>query len=207
VRIYVAGPITALEKDGMTLDQIKASFAGTADYLRQLGHDPVNPFELHPMGVSWEQALRADITGLVTCEAIYYRKGWRSSPGVKLERYIARALGFKEIYEDPAEEKARGGSERFHQILEELGQLHDKKQRDYGRSNDPFANVRSTAEFGVPAWVGAMIRGNDKIQRVKSLIANGRLENESLEDSLRDLAVYAVIALVLWEEGQVKSND
>lgn len=92
------------------------------------------------------------------------------------------------------------GSERFHQILKELGELHDKKQADYGSATDPFANVRSSVDFGVPAWVGAMIRGNDKISRIKSFIRNGRLENEALEDSLRDLAVYAIIALVLWEE-------
>jgi hypothetical protein len=91
-------------------------------------------------------------------------------------------------------------SERFHQILRELGQLHDQKQADYGTDNDPFANVRSTSEFGVDPWVGALIRLHDKVQRLKSLIANGRLQNESAEDSLRDIAVYSVIALVLREE-------
>jgi len=65
---------------------------------------------------------------------------------------------------------------------------------------DPFANVRSSRDFAVPAWVGAMIRGNDKISRIKSFIKKRRLENEALEDSLRDLAVYTIIALVLYEE-------
>src|SRR3990172_7386733 len=92
------------------------------------------------------------------------------------------------------------GSERFHQILQELGELHDRKQADYGTDADPFANVRSSRDFAVPAWVGAMIRGNDKISRIKSFIKKRRLENEALEDSLRDLAVYTIIALVLYEE-------
>jgi len=91
-------------------------------------------------------------------------------------------------------------SARFHEILRELADLHDRKQADYGRGGDPFANVRSSEEFGVPAWVGAMVRGNDKVSRIKSFIRNGNLKNESLEDSLRDLAVYAVIALVLFEQ-------
>lgn len=91
-------------------------------------------------------------------------------------------------------------SARFHEILKELGDLHDQKQADYGREGDPFANVRSSLDFGVPAWVGAMIRGNDKMSRIKSFIRNGNLKNESLEDSLRDLAVYSVIALVLFEQ-------
>lgn len=89
---------------------------------------------------------------------------------------------------------------RFHQILEELGNLHDMKQADYGRGDDPFANVRASAEWGVSPWVGAMVRATDKVRRLQSLIANGKLMNESAEDSLRDLAVYAVIALVLYEQ-------
>lgn len=85
--------------------------------------------------------------------------------------------------------------------------LHDKKAADYSSGTDPFANVRSSEEFGVPAWVGAMVRGNDKVSRIKSFIRNGTLKNEALEDSLRDLAVYAIIALVLWEEKNAKDKD
>lgn len=96
-------------------------------------------------------------------------------------------------------------SARFHEILKELADLHDKKQADYGRGDDPFANVRASLEWGVPGWVGALIRGNDKIRRLQALLINGKLENESAEDSLRDLAVYAIIALVLFE--QEKNND
>ena len=91
-------------------------------------------------------------------------------------------------------------SERFHEILSELGELHDLKQKDYGSGNDPFANVRASAEFGIPPWLGAVLRLNDKVVRIKSFVRNGRLENEKVEDSLRDIAVYATIALVLWEE-------
>jgi hypothetical protein len=90
-------------------------------------------------------------------------------------------------------------SARFHEILNELGELHDRKSKDYGRGDDPFANVRASEDWGVESWVGAMIRGCDKVKRLQSLIANGKLENESAEDSLRDLAVYAVIALILFE--------
>src|SRR5712664_17156 len=53
-------------------------------------------------------------------------------------------------------------SARFHEILREAGELHDKKQADYGRGQDPFANVNASAEFGVKPWIGAYIRLNDK---------------------------------------------
>lgn len=95
---------------------------------------------------------------------------------------------------------ARAGDPRFHAILEEMGALHDKKQRDYGSDGDPFANIRSSREYGVPSWIGCMIRANDKVKRIQSFAQKGELANESLEDSLIDLANYAVIALVLYRE-------
>jgi len=84
--------------------------------------------------------------------------------------------------------------------LKSLGILHDRKQADYGRGDDPFANVRASAEWGVKPWLGAMIRLNDKVKRLQSLAANGQLLNESALDSFDDIAVYAVIARVLYEQ-------
>lgn len=92
------------------------------------------------------------------------------------------------------------GPERFHEVLAELGALHDRKQADYGRDNDSFANVRASEEWGVPAWIGAMVRATDKVRRLQRFAQRGSLINESAADSLRDLAVYAIIALVLLEE-------
>lgn len=94
------------------------------------------------------------------------------------------------------------GSARFHQILSELGELHDRKQADYGRPDDPFANVRASEEWGVAPWVGAMVRANDKVRRLQTYAQTGKLSNEGVVDSLLDLAVYAVIALVLYEQEQ-----
>ena len=95
-----------------------------------------------------------------------------------------------------------GGDPRFLALLEDIAKLHSVKQADYGVAGDPFANVRASEQFGVPAWQGTMIRANDKMQRIKAFIKNGGLKNESLEDSLQDLAVYALIALILFREGK-----
>lgn len=97
-------------------------------------------------------------------------------------------------------------SERFHEILQELGDLHDRKQIDYGRAKDPFANVRGSETWGVKPWIGAMLRGNDKMERLKNFAKTGSLANEGADDSFRDLAVYAIIALVLWEEEQTNQH-
>lgn len=98
--------------------------------------------------------------------------------------------------------KPAGGHPEYLKLLDEMRALHQRKAADYGRGADPFANVRSSGEFGIPAWVGVMVRTNDKLHRVKSFIANGSLKNESIDDSLMDLAAYALIALVLLREGR-----
>jgi hypothetical protein len=95
-------------------------------------------------------------------------------------------------------------AQRFHDILVEIGELHDLKQKDYGRDDDPFANVRSSEKWDVPAWTYAMMRIEEKCHRLQALRRNGRLANESAKDSFRDLAVYALIAEVLFEEGNNK---
>lgn len=91
-------------------------------------------------------------------------------------------------------------SARLHALLAELGALHDRKQQDYGRDVDPFANVRASEEWGIPGWVGAMIRLNDKVRRLQSFAVKGSLANEGAFDSLKDIAVYALIAYVLLEQ-------
>ena len=60
--------------------------------------------------------------------------------------------------------------------------------------------MRASEHFGIPAWLGAVIRANDKMSRIKSFAERGVLANEPIEDSLIDLANYAVIALVLYRE-------
>ena len=96
--------------------------------------------------------------------------------------------------------KRNPNSQRFHELLKSAGDLHDLKQSDYGKDSDPFANVRATEEWGIPAWVGAMIRLNDKVARLKSLAAKGSLNNEAAIDSFMDIAVYSLIACVLYEQ-------
>ena len=98
------------------------------------------------------------------------------------------------------------GSELFHHELGRLGELHDSKQADYGRPDDPFANVRASDEFGIDPWIGCMIRANDKMRRIQTHAKGNSLKYESVEDSLRDLAVYSIIALCLYKESEPKEQ-
>jgi len=88
----------------------------------------------------------------------------------------------------------------FHKILDEMGKLHDRKSKDYGSDEDPLANIRASSDFGIEPWIGATLRLNDKVYRLKKFSTSDALANESAEDSLIDIAVYAVIALQLLRE-------
>jgi hypothetical protein len=101
---------------------------------------------------------------------------------------------------------APSGDPRFHALLRQIGELHDAKQRDYGSDTDPFANVRGSERWGVQPWIGAMVRASDKVHRLQSYVANGSLANEGVEDSLMDLAVYALISLILFREKDAGIN-
>lgn len=94
-------------------------------------------------------------------------------------------------------------SQAFYDLCDRLKQMHRSKSQDYGcpSGTDPLANIRNGARFvGIPAWKGAMVRLSDKVTRLASYNATGRLENESLEDNLFDLASYSLLALLLHRE-------
>lgn len=112
--------------------------------------------------------------------------------------YAEVALPDPTSFAAPAD--AHPSSRAFYTVLAEAARLHDKKQRDYGTDADPFANVRASEDFGIPAWLGCIIRGNDKVRRIQSFATRGELANESIEDAIIDLCVYAGIALVLYRE-------
>ena len=98
--------------------------------------------------------------------------------------------------------EGRRESARFLAILDELWALHTAKNADYGLDDDPYANVRASVAWGVPAWVGGMIRACDKVRRLMTYAIKGTLRNEGVRDSFLDLAAYAIIACILWEDEQ-----
>lgn len=92
------------------------------------------------------------------------------------------------------------GDPEYLGLLDKLRDLHLAKAADYGSGKDPIANLRASVNLGIPPWVGCMLRCSDKMQRVYSLLRNGSLRNEPIEDNLLDMAAYCLLALRLYKE-------
>src|SRR5574343_1694581 len=94
-------------------------------------------------------------------------------------------------------------SDRYMRLLYEMWETHKKKNAGYSGSNpDPWSNFRRSETLGVSAWLGVTIRLTDKYSRMVSLInspSNNQC-NESLRDTLIDLASYALIIVCLLDE-------
>jgi len=124
--------------------------------------------------------------------------------------YATRAdavSGFKRVVEEarPARlaRQTHPTSQAFFDLCDALKDMHRRKSSDYGcpSGTDPLANIRNGAKFvGIESWRGAMVRLSDKVTRLATYNATGRLENESLDDTLFDLASYALLALLLHRE-------
>jgi hypothetical protein len=94
-------------------------------------------------------------------------------------------------------------STAFVALLQEMKKLHESKSADYGSEEDPLANVRSGADFvNIEPWRGCMVRIADKVQRLRTYCRTGRLVHEGVRDTLLDLSAYALLAIVLFDEGK-----
>lgn len=94
----------------------------------------------------------------------------------------------------------RSGDQRLNALFDIARELSVKKQADYGRPEEPFANVKASEEWGIAPWVGAMVRLNDKVRRLQAHAQGDTLQNENAYDSFLDIAVYALIACRLYDE-------
>ena len=92
-------------------------------------------------------------------------------------------------------------SERFYEILDTIKDLHDAKKHDYGNS-DVFANFRLSELAGISPWKGSVVRMGDKYARISNFIKKGdfKFKEESIKDTLMDMAIYSLITIVLYEE-------
>ena len=91
---------------------------------------------------------------------------------------------------------------RFDELILKMKEMHAKKNKDYSGSMD-LSNLKACEELGISPYVGVCIRLSDKHSRLCNLIKNGlksEVEDEKIEDTLMDIAIYAILAIILYEE-------
>lgn len=72
------------------------------------------------------------------------------------------------------------------EIMKENRELYMRKNADYGNSFEDFA------------WIGLLVRLNDKINRILCLIDSGniKVKDERVEDTIQDLYNYGILSLM-----------
>jgi hypothetical protein len=91
----------------------------------------------------------------------------------------------------------------YYKLLLKAARIHRAKNVDYGGGN-PLGNFMEAEGIGIKPWQGILIRMTDKWARIKNLtkrlIEGGggpEVKDESIEDTLLDLANYSILAIVV----------
>lgn len=98
-------------------------------------------------------------------------------------------------------------NKNFDKLIEEIMQLHDKKNTDYATAEDPLKNLKGCIRLGLDPLKGVTVRLQDKWERIENFHKNGDLQNESVRDSYIDNAVYSLLAVLLLDEMANKIED
>lgn len=111
--------------------------------------------------------------------------------GVNNQEYKLSKINTKwEYYFKKMEDKTNIA--QFKEIVDKMIHLYEMKNQDYGNSFEQSCN-----DFGITA---GLVRMSDKFNRIKSLTKNDNLiKDESIEDTLIDLANYAIMTLIWYK--------
>lgn len=227
VRVYIAGPIS----NGDLLANIRQADEAFGQLLRA-GYAPLCPHwscfygssrtgydertvvavgNPLPGGTTHDDWVSVDLAWVAASDVVLRLPG--ESKGADLEVATATRLDIPVVrrIEDipdvlPAGPTVRGvpsaGHPGYLQLLRDMEELHCRKAADYGTEADPLANIRASSDVGIEPWRAAYMRAKDKVKRIDAYCRKGKLANEGVEDSMLDLAAYALITLLLHREAK-----
>ena len=213
MKYYICGPMSNLPNLNF------AAFEEATKRLRSLGHEVWSPHE-HPAAgfdeSNWSvpdgyrAGMKLDLPAVLDSEAVAVLHGWQASKGAALELQTAMLCNIPIVDAVTLEPIAMSGTKflgyvghrHYYELLEEIASIHSTKNQDYaGVGGDPLSNFKLTERFGVSPEAGVLTRLSDKVERVYNLFkkeSSGEgpaVVNESLEDTLKDLANYALLLL------------
>lgn len=91
--------------------------------------------------------------------------------------------------------------QRFKEITSDMAETYERKNNDY---SDSFG--QSIRDFG---FVAGVVRISDKFNRLKSLLSGKeqKVNDESVQDTLLDMANYCIMLKMEMENGQGTKNE
>jgi len=107
--------------------------------------------------------------------------------------------------------KKRGGHQRFYKILDELAELHSRKNSDYASNENPLGNFKRVAHLvdyynllnsPCPTEVKvALIYSMKQLDCFLYALQTGKeLKVEGLQERLRDIDAYLILIEILLNE-------
>ena len=90
-------------------------------------------------------------------------------------------------------------TQEFKRIMFTQYELFCLKQSNYGPDNISVGSSLETEQEKKVSLTGLWFRMNDKIQRLKQMVVQGKKDEvgEAIEDSYQDLSVYGIIAQIV----------
>ena len=101
----------------------------------------------------------------------------------------------------------RHGHPKFYELIEKMATTHSAKNKDYGGGN-VLGNFFECLKFGGDPFMGVLYRMSDKWSRICSLVKTKEqaVKDESLYDTLLDLAVYSLLAIIIRQEWELEKE-
>lgn len=108
----------------------------------------------------------------------------------------------------------REKSAPFYALLEKVKELHDNKGRGYEAPGDRalYPNYRRMDRWAKsvaarpeqsPA-IYALMRNEEKLERIRAILEGAEPHDEAIPETLLDMAVISLIALILYQEREAQ---
>lgn len=94
-------------------------------------------------------------------------------------------------------------------ILDNMQAVYEAKDSDYSATGLPMGNLRKCEDAGIEAWRGCLVRIGDKMSRLENFLKEKEymVLSEKAEDTVIDLANYAILMSCLVEEVKTPHSD
>lgn len=93
-------------------------------------------------------------------------------------------------------------------LLDRMKSVYEAKDSDYSENDLPMGNLMESLELGIEPWKGVLLRIGDKKRRIGSFVKklNFQVKDEAVDDTLVDMANYAMLGYVLWKQKYQNSS-